>query len=381
MSDKKTGLILSGGGARAAYQVGVLKAINKILPRDHKNPYDIISGTSAGAINGVALATFANNHRIGVRHLERIWGNFECNQVYRTDFFGVSKSLAKLVRTLVIGRVFKNDPVSLLDNNPLRHLLKEVIHFEQIQHNIDNNHLHALTVNCSSIETGESISFFQGHYSINNWEKQRRRGVRSRITLNHLLASSAIPMIFPSIKIHREYYADGAVRQLAPLSPALHLGADKLLVIGVSGDANKPANTQAIIPYPSPARIMGHMLNAAFLDSMEADVARLTRINRTLEKIPERVKKKEEMELKPIDILMINPSLPLDDLAGQHASEMPRTVRLALGGSGNASKSGSGLLSYLLFSQGYCRALIELGYHDTIGRSDEILEFFECQTN
>lgn len=378
MNQKKTGLILSGGGARAAYQVGVLKAINKILPRDLCNPYEIISGTSAGAINGVALATFADNHRIGVRHLERIWSNFECGQVYRTDFVGVSKSLAKLARALVIGRVFKNDPVSLLDNTPLRKLLKEVIHFDQIQHNIDNNHLHALAVNCSSIATGESISFFQGHYSINNWEMQRRRGTRSRVTLNHLLASSAIPMIFPSIKIHREYYADGAVRQLAPLSPALHLGADKLLVIGVSGDMNKPANTQAITPYPSPARIMGHMLNAAFLDSMEADIARLTRINRTLDKIPERVKKKEEIELKSIDILVINPSLPLDDIAGQHASEMPRAVKMALGGSGNTSKSGSGLLSYLLFSQGYCRALIELGYHDAIGRSEEILEFFGC---
>lgn len=378
MSARKTGLILSGGGARAAYQVGVLKAINKILPRDLCNPYEIISGTSAGAINGVALATFADNHRIGVRHLERIWSSFDCNQVYRSDFWGVSKTLAKLVRTLVIGRVFKNDPVSLLDNTPLHALLREVIHFNRIQENIDNNHLHALAVNCSSIETGESISFFQGHYGINNWEMQRRQGIRSRITLDHLLASSAIPMIFPAIKIHRQYYADGAVRQLAPLSPALHLGADKLLIIGVSGNVNKAAKSSALTPYPSPARIMGHMLNAAFLDSMEADVARLTRINRTLSKIPERIKKKENMELKEVDILMINPSLPLDDIAGQHAQEMPRAVRLALGGSGNTSASGSGLLSYLLFSKGYCQALIELGYHDAIGRREEILEFFDC---
>lgn len=381
MNDSKTGLILSGGGARAAYQVGVLKAINKILPRDIKNPYDIISGTSAGAINGVALATFADNHRIGIRHLERIWANFECKQVYRSDFVGVSKTLAKLVRTLIIGRVFKNTPVSLLDNSPLRALLREVIHFNRIQQNVDNNHLHALAVNCSSIEDGDSISFFQGHYSINNWSKQRRKGQRSRITLDHLLASSAIPMIFPAIKIHRQYYADGAVRQLAPLSPALHLGAEKLLVIGVSGDLNKPANDAAIIPYPSPARIMGHMLNAAFLDSMEADVARLTRINRTLSKIPERVKKKEEMELKEVNILVINPSKPLDELAGQHAQEMPKAVKLALGGSGNTSSSGSGLLSYLLFSKGYCQTLIELGYHDAMSRRDEILTFFDCKAD
>ena len=378
MNNNKTGLILSGGGARAAYQVGVLKAINKILPRNLANPYDIISGTSAGAINGVALATFADNHRIGVRHLERIWSQFECGQVYRSDFLGVSKTLAKLVRTLIIGRVFKNDPVSVLDNTPLHNLLREVIQFDRIQDNIDNHHLHALAVNCSSIESGDSISFFQGQYSINNWQKPRRQGIRSRITLNHLLASSAIPMIFPAIKIHRQYYADGAVRQLAPLSPALHLGANKLLVIGVSGNMNKPIKQTSLTPYPTPAKIMGHMLNAAFLDSMEADVERLTRINRTITKIPERVRRKDDIGLRPVDILVINPSRPLDEIAGAHADEMPRAVKLALRGSGNTSSSGSGLLSYLLFSQGYCQALIELGYHDAIGRRDEILQLFGC---
>ncbi len=374
--NSKIGLILSGGGARAAYQVGVLKGINKILPSTMTNPYDIISGTSAGAINGIALASFADNYRIGVRHLERIWGGFECCQVYRTDFFGVSNSLARLVRTLIIGRRFRNDVVSLLDNTPLTELLQDVIKFENIQTNIDNNHLHAITVNCSSLSTGESVSFFQGHYSINNWERPRRKGVRSRLTLDHLLASSAIPMIFPARKIHREYYADGAVRQLAPLSPTLHLGADKLLVIGVSGETNKVNKEEAIVPYPSPARIMGHMLNAAFLDSIEADVARLTRINRTLSKIPQKTKNKEEMELKNVDILEIKPSLSLDEIAGKHAKEVPWALRLALGGSGNTSQSGSGLLSYLLFSKGYCRNLIDLGYHDALSRSEEVKAFF-----
>ena len=376
MSDKKLGLILSGGGARAAYQVGVLKAINKILPRDLHNPYDIISGTSAGAINGVALASFADNHRIGVRHLERIWGNFECAQVYRTDFWGVSRALARLVRTLMIGRVFKNDEVSVFDNTPLKNLLREVIHFERIQEHIDNNHLHALTVNCSSIDSGESISFFQGHYSINDWQRPRRKGIRSRLHLPHLLASSAIPMIFPAINIYRDFYADGAVRQQAPLSPAIHLGAEKLLIIGVGADEKKHRSSNTPALYPSPARIMGHMLNAAFLDSMEADIDRLTRINRTLEKIPPKVKKKEDMELKNIEFLVIKPSQALDELAGQYAHEMPRAIKLALGGSGNTSTSGSGLLSYLLFSKGYCRALIELGYQDAMHRCEEIQRFF-----
>ncbi len=376
MDVKKTGLILSGGGARAAYQVGVLKAIHKILPKGHYNPFDIISGTSAGAINGVALASYAENYRMGIKHLERIWMHFSCDQIYRTDFWGVSASLARLTRSLLIGRGYKNDTVSLLNNQPLRELLQEVVKFDNIQSAIDSGALHAIAVNCSGLESGESVSFFQGHYSINNWQRQRRVGIRSRITLDHLMASSAIPMIFPSVKIHREYFADGAVRQLAPLSPALHLGAEKIMVIGVSGIAHKRKERLQSNSYPSPAKIMGHMLNAAFLDSMETDVERLRRINRTVEKIPESIRKKEGMELKAIELLEINPSQSIDEIAGQHASEIPRALKLALGGSDNASQNGSGILSYLLFSHGFCKNLIDLGFQDACTREDEIRAFF-----
>lgn len=376
MEVRKTGLILSGGGARAAYQVGVLKAIHRILPKGTYNPFDIISGTSAGAINGVALASYAENYRIGIRHLERIWMNFSCDHIYRTDFSGVSGSVARLTRTLLVGRGYRNDPVSLLNNTPLRGLLSDVIKFADIQPAIDNGALHAIAVNCSGLETGESVSFYQGHYSINNWQRERRVGVRSRITLDHLMASSAIPMIFPAVKIHREYFADGAVRQLAPLSPAVHLGAEKILVIGVSGTAHRRKQRTETTEYPSPAKMMGHMLNAAFLDSMETDVERLRRINRTLEKIPASVRRKEPMELKPIELLEISPSCSIDDLAGEHADELPRALKLALRGSGNSSHSGSGILSYLLFSQGFCRTLIDLGFNDAMQRAEEIRAFF-----
>ena len=377
MEVKKTGLILSGGGARAAYQVGVLKAIHKILPKGHYNPFDIISGTSAGAINGVALASYAENYRIGIKHLERIWMHFTPEQIYRTDFLGISHGLMKIMRSLIIGRRFKNDPVSLLNNQPLRDLLDEVIKFDQIQNAIDNGALHALAVNCSGLDSGESVAFFQGHYSITNWDRHRRIGKRTRVTLDHLMASSAIPMIFPSVKLHGEYYADGAVRQLAPISPALHLGAEKVMVIGVSGIAHKRKEHIRENPsYPSPAKIMGHMLNAAFLDSMEADVERLSRINRTVEKIPEEIRKAQGMELKTIDLLEINPSRSIDQIAGEHAHEIPRALKMALGGSGNAGQNGSGILSYLLFSKGFCKALIDLGYSDGMARRDEIRAFF-----
>jgi len=373
---KKTGLILSGGGARAAYQVGVLKAIHKILPRGDYNPFDVISGTSAGAINGIALASYAENYRIGIRHLERIWGNFECNQIYRTDFLGVSASLARMARSLMVGRRFKHDPVSLLDNSPLRELLLEVIRFDNIQQAIDNNALHAIAINCSGLESGESVSFFQGHYSITNWQRERRVGARARLNIDHLMASSAIPMIFPSIRINREFFADGAVRQLAPISPALHLGAEKIMVIGVSGVAHKRKERRQQSSYPTPAKVMGHMLNAAFLDSMESDVERLRRINRTVDIIPDKIRKQQAMELKKIDLLEINPSQSIDDIAGEHAGEIPRALKMALGGSGNASRNGSGILSYLLFSRGFCQNLMELGYNDALAREPEIRAFF-----
>ena len=373
---KKIGLILSGGGARAAYQVGVLKAIHKILPKDAVNPYDIIAGTSAGAINGVALASYAENHRIGIRHLERIWVGFSPEQIYRTDFKGVIKALARLARTTLIGRKYKHDRVSLLDNAPLRELLSEVIQFDNIQKAIDNGALHAMSVTGSGLESGESVSFFQGHYSITNWQRHRRIGYRARVGLDHLMASSAIPMIFPSVQINQEYYADGAVRQLAPISPALHLGAEKVLVIGVSGVAHKRKESIKVTGYPTPAKVMGHMLNAAFLDSMETDVERLQRINRTVDKIPESVRKKHGMELKPIELLEINPSASMDEIAGRHVQELPRAIRLFLGGSGNTSRNGSGILSYLLFSSGFCKDLIALGYKDGMARREEIEGFF-----
>ncbi|MFT4763625.1 MAG: NTE family protein [Oleispira sp.] len=376
IDSKKIGLILSGGGARAAYQVGVLKAIHKILPKEARNPYDIIAGTSAGAINGVALASYAEHHRIGIRHLERIWTSFSPDLIYRTDFKGVISALIRLTRTTLIGRKYKHDKVSLLDNSPLRKLLGKVIQFDNIQKAIDNGALHAMCVTGSGLESGESVSFFQGHYSITNWQRHRRIGYRSRIGIDHLMASSAIPMIFPSVKINLEYYADGAVRQLAPISPALHLGAEKILVIGVSADAHKRKEHIKESNYPTPAKILGHMLNAAFLDSMETDVERLQRINRTVDRIPENVRKKHGMELKPVELLEINPSESLDDIAGRHVDELPKILRLFLGGSGNTSRNGSGILSYLLFSRGFCKDLIDLGYKDGLARREEIEDFF-----
>ena len=376
MKIQKTGLILSGGGARAAYQVGVLKAVHRILPPSRHNPFDIISGTSAGGINGLALATYSQNYRLGIRQLERIWRHFSCEQVYRTDFWGISNALARMSRSLIIGRRYKNDPVSLLDNTPLRELLEQTIHFDCLQSAIDSGALYAVAVNASGIDSGESVSFFAGHPDISDWERQRRVGRRTELNYQHLMASCAIPMIFPAVFLGDQYYADGAVRQLAPISPALHLGAEKIMVVGVSAITYRYRPEVPDTTYPSPAKVMGHMLNAAFLDSMETDIERLRRINRTLRHIPKAVREHNDMALKPIQLLEISPSVSLDELAGEHTDEMPKALRLALRGQGNSPHNGSGILSYLLFSEGYCRRLIRLGFNDAMNKQAEIRDFF-----
>lgn len=376
MKIQKTGLILSGGGARAAYQVGVLKAIHEILPKGHYNPFDVISGTSAGAINGLALASHAQNYRRGIRHLERIWRHFSCDQIYRTDFWGISNALARMSRSMIIGHRYKNDPVALLDNTPLRELLEHAILFDRIQPAIDSGALYSVAINCSGIDSGESTSFFAGHPALQDWERQRRVGRRTKLTVEHLMASSAIPMIFPAVFLGDQYYADGAVRQLAPISPALHMGAEKIMVIGVSAISHRHKPDVPDTTYPSPAKMMGHMLNAAFLDSMETDIERLLRINNTLRHIPKSVREHSNLPLKPIQLLEISPSLSLDELAGKHTDEIPKALRLALRGQGNSEQNGSGILSYLLFSEGYCRRLIRLGFEDAMNRQADIRDFF-----
>ena len=375
LDDKKIGLVLSGGGARAAYQVGVLKAISRLLPNERGNPFDIISGTSAGAINAVALASYAGHYRLGIRQLERIWKNFSCDQVFRSNFTSVLSWSMKFFMNSFFG--YKaGEPVSLLDNTPLKQLLSKFISFDNIQKAIDNQDLHALSVTASGYSTGESVSFFQAHNSIKNWQRLRRIGVRSRINIQHLLASSAIPTVFPAVKINREFFGDGAIRQLAPISPVLHLGASKILVIGVSGDKHKRKPRETMTSYPSMGKIMNHMFNAAFLDSMESDVERLTRVNNTIAKIPDHILQEQGIALRPVELLEISPSESIDDIAARHSRELPASLRFFFHSKGRRQKGGAGVLSYLLFERGFCRDLIQHGYDDAMKQKDEILRFF-----
>lgn len=374
--NKRTGLILSGGGARAAYQVGVLRAISETFPPGCHNPFDIICGTSAGGLNAAGLATHAGCLADGVAMLENVWGEFRTHQVYRTDWPGVLARAFRWLWTIAFGRLRRDLPVSLLDNSPLRQLLERHISLERVQEAIDRKLLEALCITASGYSSGESVSFFQGAPHLEGWKRSRRVGMRTAITVDHLLASAAIPLLFPAVQVNREYFGDGALRQLAPLSPALHLGAEKILVIGVGGQA-AAASREHSMSYPSIAQIISHIMNSSFVDSLEADTERLARVNRTLSLIPEDVRH-QQSTLRQIDVLVISPPAQvLDMVAMRHADSLPKSIRMFVRGSGATHRSGSGVLSYLLFEAAYCQDLMALGYHDGMARREDIRRFLD----
>lgn len=370
----KIGLILSGGGARAAYQIGVLRAIANILPRGTRNPFHVISGTSAGALNGTSLATHAQRLRTGVRTLEYVWNNIRSDQVYRLDSAGIITSASNWVLAMVSNRPTET-PVSLLNNAPLGDLLSRVIKFQRIQRHIDDGLLDAVAITASSYTSGESVSFYQAVDGIKDWVGPHRKGMRSQLTLDHLMASSAIPTIFPAVQIGNEYFGDGAIRQLAPTSTALHLGARKILAIGVSGNRSPNQVSGNDLAHPSLSQIVGHILNSAFVDTLENDLEFLRHINDILPHIPQRKLLKNNIRHEVVDLLEISPSRDLSELAVEHFDELPRSLRLFV-----KESSGGTILSLLLFEPGYCQALMQLGLHDALEKEQEISEFFGFAT-
>ena len=375
-SRPKVGLILTGGGARAAYQVGVLQAIAEIMPPDVRTPFRIICGTSAGAINASTIAANASDFRYGVKLLTEVWSNFNAHQVYRADPWGVFANGARWSLALLTSGASLTRPVSLLDSTPLAGLLAHYYDVSAIQRAIDCGDLIALSITCSGYTSGESVTFFEGRPELQPWARARRIGVAMPITIDHLLASAALPFIFPPVRINREYFGDGSMRQIAPVSPALHLGAERLLVIGVGRQSQqRRVERTKVDAYPSLAQIAGHALNSIFLDSLEVDLERLQRINRTLEMIPQELLAKTNYPLHSVDFRVLTPSEELERIAMAHGGELPRTMRLLLHAIGAMRRSGANLLSYVLFERSYCRALIELGRKDAMERKDDLAAF------
>lgn len=375
----KRALILSGGGARAAYQVGVLQALARLLPAELEKPFPIICGTSAGAINAIALAAHAGTFQEAVDDLAAMWLSLTPGHIYRDGWSDISKGIGWLGWSLFNEGVGQRRPLSLLDNAPLWSLLGNAIRFENIDKAIQRGDLLAVAVSATGYTSGQSVSFFQGHPSLSGWNRYRRAGVPTQLKLEHLIASSAIPTIFPSVRINREYFGDGALRQLAPISPALHLGADSLFVVGVSGNRKSQhwAKRKPTRHSPSMAQIVGHLFNSAFIDGMEGDLEHLERLNQLIKMIPEEQRVAAGLELRAVENRVISPSRPLDAIAGRNIRYLPKSLRFFLRTVGGTAKGGGATASsYLLFVNEFISELMELGYQDTMWEADDLRKFF-----
>jgi len=383
-----TGLILSGGGARAAYQLGVLQAIDELRAEQGVatgNPFQVSCGTSAGALNAAALACGAHTYTSTLQQLVDVWSQFHVGQVYRAELSDMVLSGARWLSLLSLGWLFANRrlrPRSLLNPSPLRQLLTEHIQWQRLHLNLDEGHLRALAVTASNYASGEHVTFYQSPYPLKPWVRNQRMAQLCEIRVDHLLASAAIPFIFPAVKLRgphgRAYFGDGAMRQTAPISPAIHLGADRVLVIGVGRMVEPAAPTVDHNEYPSLAQIAGHALSSIFLDNLSVDVERLRRINHTLTLIPPEAR--AATPLRPVELLLIAPSQRLDEIAVKHADAMPATVRRLFNILGPRAPRGprqdGALLSYLLFEAPFTQELIALGRHDALAQRDEIARFF-----
>lgn len=375
-NSKKMALVLPGGGARGAFQVGVLKAIAELLPKGTPNPFAVISGTSAGAINSVVLASKARRFRVAVAELDRVWGNFHCEQVYRTDNRAMLKSSLHWLASIVMGGFLVGTPKSLLDNSPLRALLSRNVRFPRIQDAIENGWLEAVAVTAAGYGSARSKSFFQSAASQSGWSRTRRVGVRGDLHLDHLMASIAVPMIFPPVQFGGEYYGDGAMRQATPLSPAIHLGADRILVIGVRDEtADATPSTDRPQEFPSFAQIAGYMLDTLFMDGLYTDLERMTRINQMIDSVSPEHRMGSMAEMRAIDMMLVVPSEDVREIAHKYHQQLPFAIRGLLRGIGGKNPAENRLVSFLLFEQAYTRDLMRLGYRDGMKVKDELLAF------
>ena len=376
------GLVLTGGGARAAYQVGALRALAELFASGPL-PFQVVCGVSAGAINGSSLAAEADDFQGAVKHLADTWLSLTPEHVYRTDALSLVSIGSGWFRGLTTGGTQAPRRYNhLLDTAPLRELLGREIKFERIRENVRRGLLRGLAISATNYETGTSVTFFDGARELQPWARSRRMGVKTEITLDQVMASAAIPIFFPPVQVGRSWYGDGGVRLAAPMSPALHLGADRVLAIGIrhprtaeeTAVLNEAAAQRDDLPL---SQILGVLMNAVFLDSLEPDIERVERVTEMLGTI----QRPADSHLRPVRILLLQPSQDLALLAADQVMRFPRTLRFLLKGLGVSQKGGADLLSYLAFEQEYIERLVTLGYEDTRARVEEIREFVRGGTD
>jgi len=370
-----TGLILPGGGARGAYQVGVLKGIAE-FSAPGQNPFPVITGVSVGAINAVAIASQVQNFKAGIDWPENLWGNLHASKIYKTDFATTARIGFQWLAALTLGGLGVSNPRSLLDNRPLHKLLKNEIDFPAIERAISSGKLKAVGITASSYARGRAITFFEGKKGMKGWERARRDGVRERLSVDHVMCSTALPLIFPAERLGHDYFGDGSMRLVSPLSPAIHLSADRILVIGSRDEVPDPIpSPDCICEYPSLGKIGGYALDILFNENLREDIDRALRINHTISLLsPSEAKK---TPLKTIEILVMRPSRDIREITRKHAESIPWVIRMLLKGTG-AWDGGWQMPSYLMFEPAFCRELIELGYRDALARKSEICKFLEC---
>lgn len=368
----KISLLLTGGGARAAYQVGVLKAISEWYPRVHHSPFSIYCGTSAGAINAISIACYASCFRLGVKKLEWIWSQLHSRRVFSASAYGMTSYLAKQWFSRLQADYHERPPFGLLNNRPLRHLLNQVNNYERLEKQILAGNLHGISITASSYKSGISVSFFQGQKELTEWDRAKSKGRQTLISTEHLLASSAIPLVFPATRIGQTYYGDGSIHQLAPLRPSLKMGADKILIINL---INQKINERDHTKAPGLASLGGHLMDSIFSDSLAADLENLSRTNTIYQALSE--KERQQLKLKNVDYIHLEPSQSFEPLAQEYYCHMPPMTRALMRLIGISPKDDAAITSYILFEPEYINALIELGYQDALEQETILRNFLK----